>query len=300
MTMNEEEIGRLGQPAGDAGPPTTPARPTNAGRAVGSLARRLGLSGGQLKAIFMAGMESGGEQTVRIAALAARVATLEADLEAARESLHRAEVAARSLQRERDALRTESEQLHDALDRRRTSRRVRFVAVVLLLAVHRGRRLARRATVRACIWHPGKPRRSRRAAVPSYSKGDRPRSQCRPAAATPTSPRPRRDHAERRHPASSCGGRLSGAIWTQWVEIEVAGQTGYVLSDRGQSVLTGKQPAASSFRSTPLSRRACAFRADQPDQFSRRLRDPHSFAGRMLDRQLRSASLRRAAAPRSG
>lgn len=49
----------------------------NAGRAVGSLARRLGLTGGQLKAIFMAGAESAGGHAAKLEEQATRIARLE-------------------------------------------------------------------------------------------------------------------------------------------------------------------------------------------------------------------------------
>jgi hypothetical protein len=101
----------------------------NAGRAVGALARRLGLSGGQLKAIFLAGAESAGGQ-------AAQIEQLQADIDAAREALRRSEVAAASMRRERDAMHTEIEQLQAALDGRRSARQVRVaMALVAVLAV---------------------------------------------------------------------------------------------------------------------------------------------------------------------
>jgi hypothetical protein len=130
--MNDEEIGRLANRlallVSDDG------EADNAGRAVGALARRLGLSGGQLKAIFMAGLDSAGTSAARVAELQARLEALETDLEQTREALRRAEAGGRAMQRERDALRAEAEQLHGALDRRRTSRQVFVVVGVVVLA----------------------------------------------------------------------------------------------------------------------------------------------------------------------
>jgi len=132
MEMSEEEIGRLANRlamlVSDGG------EADNAGRAVGALARRIGLSGGQLKAIFMAGMDTAAAKTVQFSELEARVQALSDELDDTRESLRRAEAAGRSLQRERDALRNETEQLHYALDHRRLSRQVRIVVGLVVVA----------------------------------------------------------------------------------------------------------------------------------------------------------------------
>lgn len=97
----------------------------NAGRAVGALSRRLGLSGGQLKAIFMAGAEFATVNTAQVAEQAAQIERLSADMEKMREALRRTEASARSVQRERDALRNENEQLQAALDGKRSAKQVR-------------------------------------------------------------------------------------------------------------------------------------------------------------------------------
>ncbi len=125
--VGEEEIerlaNRLAMLVSDGG------EADNAGRAVGALARRLGLSGGQLKAIFMAGADSAVAQTVRVRRVEREAARL-------RERLAEAEAAVATLQRERDSLLREAEQLQGELTVRRHGRRLRLlsaVAVVLML-----------------------------------------------------------------------------------------------------------------------------------------------------------------------
>ena len=130
--MSEDEIGRLANRL--AMLVSENGEADNAGRAVGTLARRLGITGGQLKAIFMAGMEQAGADSVRLREQQARIDALEAALEQAQDILHRTEAAARAVQRERDALRIEAEQLHASRDRRRTSRQVGLVIGLVVLA----------------------------------------------------------------------------------------------------------------------------------------------------------------------
>lgn len=89
----------------------------NAGRAAGALARRMGLSGGDLKAIFLAGASARprGERkaddrrgdTPEVAAMGRQISAL-------RHSLTLAEVTARKAERERDALKQENEALKAA------------------------------------------------------------------------------------------------------------------------------------------------------------------------------------------
>lgn len=99
----------------------------NAGRAVAALARRLGLSGGQIKAYFLAGATDG----LRVRNprsnpdSAAQIDRLERELSALRHGLKLTEVQARNAQRERDALRAENSTLIDSLDRARSARQVR-------------------------------------------------------------------------------------------------------------------------------------------------------------------------------
>ena len=129
-SVSEEEIqrlaNRLAMLVSDDG------EADNAGRAVGSLARRLGLSGGQLKAIFMAGVESAGPTQAR---LAARIQALEGELADTQERLRRAEASGRVLQRHRDALRDEIEAMHARQGRRRSTGRLRFALGGLLVLV---------------------------------------------------------------------------------------------------------------------------------------------------------------------
>ncbi len=99
----------------------------NAGRAVAALARRLGLSGGQIKAYFLAGATN----SFRAAPLrapadaATQIDRLERELSALRHGLKLTEVQARNAQRERDALRAENGTLIDSLDRARSAGQVR-------------------------------------------------------------------------------------------------------------------------------------------------------------------------------
>ena len=170
----------------------------NAGRAVGALARRLGLSGGQLKAIFMAGADSAVAQTVRVRRVQREAARL-------RERLAEAEAAMATLQRERDSLLREAEQLQGELTVRRHGRRLRLlsaVAVVLMLGgaaalVGYGREAA-----------PG--RRDGAAAV--RRAGLSPRPGARPSGGA--APRPRRGRAgagdgRRGHPARRASAALA-------------------------------------------------------------------------------------------
>src|SRR5260370_2523323 len=103
----------------------------NAGRAVGNLARRLGLSGGDLKAIFMAGAR--GElklaQPTDQPQTARELATL-------RRQVKLLEGAARRAQEERDVLAAENSAMRVAQYRRRTTRRIaRFVVAIGIVLV---------------------------------------------------------------------------------------------------------------------------------------------------------------------
>lgn len=195
----------------------------NAGRAVGALARRLGVSGGQLKAIFMAGAESAGAQTAQLAEQAALIEKLQADLEFVREAQRRAEITARALQRERDALRHEAEQLHDALDGKRSARQVRVaMAVVAVLAVVGAGWLAVRGP-KLHVFAVEQPVTG----VPTYHSavvrdGD-------------TVMRHDPDSASAAVATLTNGTRLvvKRVLWhnlRQWVEVEMGSETGYVLS----------------------------------------------------------------------
>jgi len=109
----------------------------NAGRAVGALARRLGLTGGQLKAIFMAGAESAAAQNVRVRRLEREVTRL-------REALEEAEARAQTARREADSLFRETRDLHAELAAQTGRQRTRLgaLAVLVLLALGGGGWLA--------------------------------------------------------------------------------------------------------------------------------------------------------------
>jgi hypothetical protein len=103
----------------------------NAGRAVGSLARRLGLSGGDLKAIFLAGARG----TIKVLPptdtlqMARELATL-------RRQVKLLEGSARRAQEERDVLAAENNAMLVARYRRRSTRRTfGFVAVAGVFVV---------------------------------------------------------------------------------------------------------------------------------------------------------------------
>jgi hypothetical protein len=219
--MSDEEIGRLANRL--AMLVSDDGEADNAGRAVGALARRLGLSGGQLKAIFMAGMESAGVQASKLAEQETRMHALAEELDQTRAQLRRAEAAAHSAQRERDALRGEAEQLHNMLDRRRTSAQVRIaVGVVVLAGLIGGGWFA--------IFGPEShqvDRQQRADESPFYRNGvvheRNVALHSQPDTAAPTL-------------AVLTEGMqvvVHRTLWhnlQQWVEVEVNGQTGYVLS----------------------------------------------------------------------
>src|ERR1035437_215475 len=103
----------------------------NAGRAVGAMVRRIGLTGGDLKRIFLAGaadVAGGGEHE-----------RLEAEVSTLRNSLTQSDDDARRAAWERDALRVENGELQASLDRLRASARAWGLGgaalVLVLLAV---------------------------------------------------------------------------------------------------------------------------------------------------------------------
>ncbi len=218
--MNEEEIGRLANRMGML--VSDDGEADNAGRAVGALARRLGLSGGQLKAIFMAGAASAGVQTAKLAEQAAQIASLQAEIGKLREALKAAEAATRTALRERDALSNEADQLYDALDDRRSARRTRAVlALVVVLGVAGGIWLA----VAGPTLHFGP--KTVADGTPFY------RSALVHERASVVHREP--DQASPVLMTLTEGTRVAvrRTLWhnlMQWVEVEVGGQTGYVLS----------------------------------------------------------------------
>jgi hypothetical protein len=195
----------------------------NAGRAVGALARRLGLSGGQLKAIFLAGAESAGGHSAQMAEQAAQLEKLQSDIAAVREAQRRAEAAARSMQRERDALLHEVQHLQNALDGKRTARQVRLaMGLVALLAVVGAGWVAFYGP-KLHIFTP----EAQVASTPFY------RSAVVRDSATVVHHDP--DSASPPVATLTTGTHLvvKRVIWhnlRQWVEVELGGETGYVLS----------------------------------------------------------------------
>lgn len=91
----------------------------NAGRAVGQLARRLGLSGGDLKAIVLAGAG-----TSYRPGTSAGLLKLEHEVDALRRELRAAQDAARMAQHDRDALVSENGEMRVAMYRQRAGARL--------------------------------------------------------------------------------------------------------------------------------------------------------------------------------
>ena len=103
----------------------------NAGRAVGQLARRLGLSGGDLKELFLTGSLSGGRKPPE--------PTVDAQQEIAtlKRNLRRLEHVVHNLQEERDRLVAEAGSLRVGMYRARANRKLRLGLIglgVLFLA----------------------------------------------------------------------------------------------------------------------------------------------------------------------
>jgi hypothetical protein len=116
-----------------------PGEADNAGRAVAALARRMGLTGGQLKDFVITGALQDGHRLRRPRtaneATQTQVDQLERELSAMRHGLKLTEVQARNAVRERDALRAENGVLLDALDRARTTGQVRqYIGIAALAA----------------------------------------------------------------------------------------------------------------------------------------------------------------------
>lgn len=92
----------------------------NAGRAVGQLARRLGLSGGDLKALVLAGAGSGFRPGSSPATL-----RLEQEIDALRRELREAREGERAAREDRDALVAENGAMRVAVYRRRAEAKMR-------------------------------------------------------------------------------------------------------------------------------------------------------------------------------
>lgn len=180
----------------------------NAGRAVGQLARRLGLSGGDLKAWLLAGAEARGRSEGETAAL--------------RRALQTAEAAARAAERDRDVLVAENGALRVALYRRqaraRGGRLLALAGGALLLVLAAGG-----------MWFAADPpvRPDPLARAPAGTRI----ALVRAGGATVHRVPDRAGEVLARLPA---GSRLvvAGTEWRalmQWVRVEVDGRPGYVL-----------------------------------------------------------------------
>lgn len=98
----------------------------NAGRAVGQLARRLGLSGGDLKALVLAGAGSGFRPGSSPATL-----RLEQEIDALHRELREAREGERAAREDRDALVAENGAMRVAMYRRRAGARMRSLLLGL-------------------------------------------------------------------------------------------------------------------------------------------------------------------------
>lgn len=197
----------------------------NAGRAVGAMAHRLGLSGGELKAIFLAGVavlrppaKGAGAEPDR-EQLVAEVALLRREVEEMKFAIRQAE-------RERDVVRATNVALEDMLSSVRAAGQVRrALAITVVLAVLAG--VAGAFLLGAPKLHVASLlRREPPVATPFGRAGV--------VRVTST------DVYERPDPASPVlATLLSGTrvgvrhmVWhslMQWAEVDVGGRTGYVL-----------------------------------------------------------------------
>ncbi len=190
----------------------------NAGRAVGALARRLGLTGGQLKAIFMAGADSAVAQS-------ARVRRLERETVRLRERLGEAESTAEMLQRERDSLLRENEELQAEVASLRQGGRMRWIAALAFVVMLGG-------GAALVAWGPKLRLGGGEAVAPQQG------APVWRTAIVHDRPAVLRSAPDTGAPALATlapGTRLTvqRQLWhnlTQWVEVEHDGQTGYVLS----------------------------------------------------------------------
>lgn len=109
----------------------------NAGRAVGTLARRLGLTGGKLKEVFLTGAAAAlavGLGARRATSVAADVERLEREIAGLRQSLRMLDRSFRTAQAENEELRAEATQLRAELDNARSSGQVRRVIALIFVA----------------------------------------------------------------------------------------------------------------------------------------------------------------------
>ena len=203
-----------------------PGEADNAGRAVATLARRLGLTGGQLKDFVITGAMRGQPASRRSGGPA--LGELANELAELRHSLRLSETQARNAALERDALRAVNSDLRDALDRARTTGQVRqyigltalaaaVVAVVLVLVGPDLRSL------------PNGPQRpaERPEGSPFTSQGLVHRG------GTSLLKAPETGAEVLAQLQAGARVQVRQVLWrtmVQWLEVEVTGQVGYVLS----------------------------------------------------------------------
>ncbi len=193
-----------------------------AGRAVGHLARKLGLSGGHLKMIFLAGagrLAAAGRQSAEHEARADR---LQFEAGGLQYSLEQVDLAFRQMRRERDAMAGEAASLRGALDRVRNARRVQVTSMLLLLAALAG------AVVFAVFGPPLRPLLG--LSFDPASLAEHVATTRDPGASVLAEP----------DPAKPVLFRLPGGVrilvrrlvwrnFNQWAETRLGGQTGYIV-----------------------------------------------------------------------
>lgn len=103
----------------------------NAGRAVAAMARRIGLSGGDLKAMFLAGAASGGRAAGGLDRAEGRASVLQDTVEQLQSNLQESERKLRSLGQQLHETRTQAERV---LARSKMERTIAAAALLVLLA----------------------------------------------------------------------------------------------------------------------------------------------------------------------
>lgn len=199
----------------------------NAGRAVAVLARRLGLSGGQIKAYFLAGATDGLRMGQSFNSDAAsQIDRLERELSALRHGLKLTEVQARNAQRERDALRAENGSLIDSLDRARSAGQVRkFVGAAAVAAAILGGVVLYAGPVLRPVVPSGLAER------PAGSPFLRPGVVRANGAAVLRAPEQGAALITQLPPGTRI--QVRQVLWrslVQWAEVEIGGTPGYVIS----------------------------------------------------------------------
>ncbi len=197
-----------------------------AGRAVGVLARRLGLTGGHLKTIFLAGAGHLGAAGRQAAELAARADRLQGETHGLARSLEQLEIALQQAFRERDMLRREVDSLRLALERAQTGRLLQAIlGSILLLAVLGGGAWIWLGRVGQPGGRPGSPAAQAESAAPlPRAAVVRPRGAIVYAQADLASAVQARLPAGVRLPVR----QLVWRNFSQWAETTLGGRVGYV------------------------------------------------------------------------